>query len=108
MSFNDDIHDVEISFPKEPNGEALMKIGGVEIKRTCGIKIESAMWKGTVYPVVTVRFYARTVTGKVQGILNAEDRPGQRVDIDSQIPEDVIEKIEEKEKEPIRLIKRYS
>ncbi len=100
MSFKNDIHDVEIIFPKEPNGEALIRIGGVEIKNTCGVKIESAMWKGSVYPVVTIRFYAKTVKGTVQGILNAEDRPGQRIDIDSQIPEDVIKKIEEKEKEP--------
>lgn len=73
------IKEIEIFFPKEPDGnperEFFVKIDGVKIGPTSGVKVESAMWGGTVYPMITIRLLAHVIRGNVEGQIREEIIP---------------------------------
>lgn len=66
------LHSVEINFPAEVDGTFFIKIDGVELKDTRGVKIESALQAKSPYPVVTVSFFVGTVSGWVEGLVKEE------------------------------------
>lgn len=76
--FEKTLHEVEIYFPKQigPNAEGkefFVKIDGVQIAPTCGVKVESAMLNNSVYPIVTISYYAKSVKGYIEGEVKEAD-----------------------------------
>jgi hypothetical protein len=70
----DKFHEVEINFTAGPSPDFLFKVDGKKFEHTCGIVIKSALAAGGQYPVVTVSFFARSVTGRVKGMV-VEEKP---------------------------------
>lgn len=78
--FSDKLHIVEINFPAkvgiEP--EFFIKIDGKKIEGVCGAKVESRMINNAPYPRVTLSFWAKNVSGKMEGEVKRESEEEEK------------------------------
>lgn len=68
------LHRVEINFPAKSGiePEFFLKIDGKKIEGIYGAKVESRMAACSPYPRVTISFWARKVSGNIEGTVVEE------------------------------------